>query len=176
MTTSGLLPVGFLTTGKCGFEPGQTPMILFLMANPKRPIPISPKLAGSGVAVVNSTAPEYGAQAVSCRNRTTPAAPLSELENIVEHSVVMNASGALLDGADFALPRTAQPERISAIAFPTGLPEKGMDLSATLRQFERAMLDQALTKARGNKTLAAELLRLPRTTLIHKLHAFGQAA
>ena len=99
-----------------------------------------------------------------------------QLENIVEHSVVMNASGASLDALDFALPRTAQPERISPIAFPAGLPEKGMDLSATLRRFERAMLDEALTRTRGNKTLAAEMLCLPRTTLIHKLRALGQAA
>jgi DNA-binding NtrC family response regulator len=100
-----------------------------------------------------------------------------QLENIVEQSVVMNAAEESLDIADFALPRTAQPERIGPASFPgANLPEEGMDLSQALRQFERAILDQALTKTQGNKTLAADLLRLPRTTLIHKLRALDSAA
>jgi DNA-binding NtrC family response regulator len=97
-----------------------------------------------------------------------------QLENVVEQSVVMNAGETSLDVGDFTLPRTAQPERIAPILFPgANLPEEGMDLSAALRQFERGILDQALTKTRGNKSLAADLLRLPRTTLIHKLRAIA---
>jgi two-component system response regulator PilR (NtrC family) len=100
-----------------------------------------------------------------------------QLENIVEQSVVMNAAEESLDIADFALPKTSQPERIGPVSIPGAkLPEEGMDLSQALRQFERAILDQALTKTQGNKTLAADLLRLPRTTLIHKLRALDSAA
>ena len=95
-----------------------------------------------------------------------------QLENVVEQSVVMNAFADSLDIFDFALPKSAQPEQVVPISFPGDrLPEKGMDFSQTLRQFERAILDQALTKTQGNKTLAACLLRLPRTTLINKLRA-----
>jgi DNA-binding NtrC family response regulator len=46
-----------------------------------------------------------------------------------------------------------------------------MDFSETLRQFERGILDQALLRTQGNKTLAAEMLNLPRTTLVDKLRA-----
>ena len=100
-----------------------------------------------------------------------------QLENVVEQSVVMNAAEDSLDIADFSLPKTAQPERIGPVLFPGAkLPEEGMDLSQALRQFERTILDQALTKTQGNKTLAADLLRLPRTTLIHKLRALDSAA
>jgi DNA-binding NtrC family response regulator len=89
----------------------------------------------------------------------------------------MNADEESLDIADFSLPRIAQPERIGPVSFPDArLPEEGMDLSQALRQFERTILDQALTKTLGNKTLAADLLRLPRTTLIHKLRALDSAA
>ena len=100
-----------------------------------------------------------------------------QLENVVEQSVVMNAAEESLDIADFSLPKTAQPERLGPVSFPGAqLPEEGMDLSQALRQFERTILDQALTKTQGNKTLAADLLRLPRTTLIHKLRALDSAA
>ena len=95
-----------------------------------------------------------------------------QLENVVEQSVVMNAFGDSLDSFDFALPKSVQPGQDGPIPFPGGrLPEKGMDFSQVLRQFERGILDQALTKTQGNKTLAAFLFRLPRTTLIHKLRA-----
>jgi DNA-binding NtrC family response regulator len=100
-----------------------------------------------------------------------------QLENIVEQSVVMNAAEESLDISDFALPKEFQPERTGPVAFSGArLPEEGIDLSEALRQFERAILDQALTKTQGNKTLAASLLRLPRTTLIHKLRALDSAA
>lgn len=100
-----------------------------------------------------------------------------QLENVVEQCVVMNAGEESLDVQSFTLPKTAQPERIGPVAFPGArLPEEGMDLSETLWQFERAILDEALTKTQGNKTLAADLLRLPRTTLIHKLRAHRTAA
>ena len=95
-----------------------------------------------------------------------------QLENVVEQAVVMNAFVDSLDIFDFALPKSVQPEQTGPIAFPGArFPEEGMDFPQTLRQFERVILGQALTKTQGNKTLAAFMLRLPRTTLIHKLRA-----
>jgi DNA-binding protein Fis len=38
------------------------------------------------------------------------------------------------------------------------------------------MIEKALSKASGNKTAAAEMLGLKRTTLIMKLRGFEQAA
>ena len=100
-----------------------------------------------------------------------------QLQNLVEQAVVMNAGEESLDSADFSLPRGVNPERIIPIASPgSRLPEEGMDLSQALRQFERAIVDQALARAQGNKTLAANILRIPRTTLIHRLRALEQAS
>jgi DNA-binding NtrC family response regulator len=44
-----------------------------------------------------------------------------------------------------------------------------MDFDAAVGHFERSILEQALVKTGGNKTAAAELLGLKRTTLIMKL-------
>jgi DNA-binding NtrC family response regulator len=110
-----------------------------------------------------------------------------QLENVVEHAVVMSGDRDKLYPSDFALPESAlagpvlsvsnSRPSVSTISVPAGqLPDEGLDFTEALRQFERAILQQALTRAQGNKTLAADMLRLPRTTLIHKLRVLDQAA
>ena len=49
------------------------------------------------------------------------------------------------------------------------LPEDGLDLRSTIEEFERTLIRAALKRADGNKTAAANLLRLKRTTLVEKL-------
>jgi DNA-binding NtrC family response regulator len=110
-----------------------------------------------------------------------------QLENVIEHAVVMSGDRDKLYPSDFALPESALAgpvlsastpgSSVSTINVPAGrLPDEGLDFTEALRQFERAILQQALTRAQGNKTLAADMLRLPRTTLIHKLRVLDQAA
>jgi DNA-binding NtrC family response regulator len=55
------------------------------------------------------------------------------------------------------------------------LPDHGLDLESTMVHFERNIVQQALQRAGGNKTLAADMLRIPRTTLISKLRALESA-
>ena len=55
----------------------------------------------------------------------------------------------------------------SAVAVPER-PE-GMDYQRALEDFEVGLLTQALTRVRGNKTAAADLLGLKRTTLAAKM-------
>jgi DNA-binding NtrC family response regulator len=45
------------------------------------------------------------------------------------------------------------------------IPSGGLDYQQALEAFEHDLLTQALTRTRGNKTAAADLLRLKRTTL-----------
>ncbi len=45
------------------------------------------------------------------------------------------------------------------------LPLEGLDYQEALNAFEHSLLTQAITRTRGNKTAAADLLRLKRTTL-----------
>ena len=103
-----------------------------------------------------------------------------QLENAVEHAVVMSGDRECLYASDFPLrvdPASAAP-RTPAIAITApdkgSFPDEGLDFTETLRQFERAILQQAMTRAQGNKTLAADMLKLPRTTLIHKLRVLEE--
>jgi DNA-binding NtrC family response regulator len=110
-----------------------------------------------------------------------------QLENAVEYAVVMSGDRDKLYPSDFALPemvaagpvlsRAVSGQAVTAIKVPADrLPDEGLDFTEALRQFERAILQQALNRAQGNKTVAADMLRLPRTTLIHKLRVLDQAA
>ena len=47
-----------------------------------------------------------------------------------------------------------------------------MDFDTAVTRFQLSMLQQALSQTGGNKTAAAELLGMKRTTLIMKLRAF----
>jgi transcriptional regulator with GAF, ATPase, and Fis domain len=100
-----------------------------------------------------------------------------QLENVVEHAVVMSGVREVLYPSDFVIPRSevhdqTNPHRIP----PSPIPEGGLNYTEALREFERTLLHQALSKAHGNKTLAADMLQLPRTTLLHKLRALDQPA
>jgi transcriptional regulator with GAF, ATPase, and Fis domain len=101
-----------------------------------------------------------------------------QLENVVEHAVIMSGERMMLQPSDFALPAAAGAEMTNAAvcASASSVPDEGLDYTEALRQFERALLQQAMSKAQGNKTLAADMLRLPRTTLLHKLRVLEAAA
>jgi transcriptional regulator with PAS, ATPase and Fis domain len=49
------------------------------------------------------------------------------------------------------------------------LPSGGLDYQQALETFELDLLTQALARTRGNKTAAADLLRLKRTTLAARM-------
>ena len=51
------------------------------------------------------------------------------------------------------------------------LPDDGLDFEQTVSHIERSILEQALRKTSGNKKMAADMLRLKRTTLSAKLLA-----
>jgi len=94
-----------------------------------------------------------------------------QLENAVEMAIAMSGDREVLFASDFGLP--AAPSKIASIdaAISCPLPES-MDFDAAVSQFERALLERALLKTAGNKTAAAELLGLKRTTLIMKLRNY----
>jgi DNA-binding NtrC family response regulator len=102
---------------------------------------------------------------------------IRQLENVVEHAVVLSEDREQLYPFDFVLPRPAASAALDPIAIPTGsVPAEGLDYTEALRQFELAILQQAMSRAQGNKTAAADLLKLPRTTLLHKLRTLQCAA
>jgi DNA-binding NtrC family response regulator len=92
-----------------------------------------------------------------------------QLENMVEKAVVMSGDRPGLFPSDFPLPKDASNLAVVHSMPPYAVPETGVDFARLVSNFERAILDQALQKTNGNRTLAADLLHLKRTTLVSKL-------
>jgi two-component system response regulator AtoC len=92
-----------------------------------------------------------------------------EMENLFERLVILNRSGTITTDD---LPKRIQAQNTSAAevaAASVALSGGGIDLPGTLASIEASLVEQAIRQADGNKTRAAELLGLSRTTLIDKL-------
>lgn len=93
-----------------------------------------------------------------------------QLENVIEHAVILSGDRSTLYASDFSLSEGGRQHFNQPIHVPSRtVPAEGLNYTEALRQFELGILQQAMSKAQGNKTLAADILQLPRTTLIHKL-------
>jgi DNA-binding NtrC family response regulator len=95
-----------------------------------------------------------------------------QLENAVEKAIAMSGPRGILHAVDFGLADSHKLLVAEPAATPASLPEE-MDFATAVSQFERAILEGALAKTGGNKTAAAELLGLKRTTLIMKLRGLN---
>ncbi|MEP7353931.1 MAG: sigma-54 dependent transcriptional regulator [Acidobacteriota bacterium] len=98
-----------------------------------------------------------------------------ELENRVERAIALSGDRELLVASDFATPATNSlpgddplpPNWTSSL----NLPDAGLDFEATVASIERQFIQEALQRTDGNKTAAAELLCLKRTTLSAKMQS-----
>jgi len=93
-----------------------------------------------------------------------------QLENAVEMAIVLSGDRTTLLPSDFSLPVQGAPKPLD-MGEPhiIALPEEGLDFEVVIARIELNLLEQALERARGNKKLAADMLRLKRTTLAAKL-------
>ena len=94
------------------------------------------------------------------------------MENLVERLVVLNEDGIIrpTELPDYIIHNTTPQHQTTA---PVSLPSDGVDLDGFLEKIENGFIQQALERSRGNKTLAAELLNLNRTTFIERLRKKG---
>ena len=93
-----------------------------------------------------------------------------QLENAVEMAVVLSGSRTNSTPLDFPLvPAAGARKGPTTASSPTLMPEGGLDFELAVSNFQRAMIEQAIIRSGGNKTLAADLLRMKRTTLLAKL-------
>jgi two-component system, NtrC family, response regulator AtoC len=99
-----------------------------------------------------------------------------QLENLVEKAVVMAGDRPVLYPSDFRLPTEVPHLGASHSPVPFSIPDSGVNFAQLVASFERSILDQVLQKTNGNKTLAADLLRLKRTTLVSKLRVKEMSA
>lgn len=95
-----------------------------------------------------------------------------EVENLIERLVVLTECQSIrpTDLPDYVM-NNSVPQHQSATRIT--LPEEGVDLDGVLERIENGFIQQALQRSRGNKTVAAELLNLNRTTLIERLRKKG---
>jgi DNA-binding NtrC family response regulator len=94
-----------------------------------------------------------------------------EVENLVERLIVLNEDGVIRANElpDYVVQNGASDQSTAAAS----LPASGMDLDRYLERIENGFICQALERARGNKTLAAGMLNLNRTTFIERLRKKG---
>ena len=89
-----------------------------------------------------------------------------QLEHATETAIVMSGERRVLQPADFQLQN--KPEQPSFQSYPP-LPDEGLDFSELITRIERNLLSQAVEKCNGNKSRAAEILRMKRSTLVSKV-------
>lgn len=96
-----------------------------------------------------------------------------ELENTIERAVAFSGERNDLMPMDFLLRRMPAREESDDVI---DLPEGPMDFEGIVANLERRMIEQALRKTNGNKSQAAGLLGLKRTTLSAKMRNLAAIA
>ena len=84
-----------------------------------------------------------------------------ELENVLERALILSGGGEI------------RPQHIQLPEPVLARPKPGEASSGSLHDMERAMLEDALHKAGGNKSKAAKLLGITRRMLYTKLERYG---
>jgi DNA-binding NtrC family response regulator len=100
---------------------------------------------------------------------------IRQLQNAVEMAVVLSGSRLDLCPADFPLAATTGRKALAAVPPAAIIPEGGLDFDLAVGNFQRTLIEQAIQRSGGNKTLAADLLRMKRTTLLAKLRNIEHA-
>lgn len=94
---------------------------------------------------------------------------IRQLQNAVEMAIVLSENRMDLCPADFRLPSHQSARYMPAVPSQAMVPDSGLDFELAVANFERSLLEQAVGRSGGNKTVAAGLLRMKRTTLLAKL-------
>ena len=94
---------------------------------------------------------------------------IRELENAIEAAVVISGNRTTIFPSDLRLNRRKRSTMPEAVSPTPLLPADGFDYQRALEEFEKTILTQALARTRGNKTAAANMLGLKRTTLAAKM-------
>ncbi len=105
-------------------------------------------------------------EALECLKAYRWPGNIRELQNIIERMVVLKMDGAI-DVED--LPDNILSGRLDKDSTEVKLPENGASFNSMVTNFEKQLIQQALTKSSGVKNKAAKLLNMNRTTLVEKI-------
>jgi len=94
---------------------------------------------------------------------------IRELQNIIERSVALETSNIILP-ENLILSREIGEEEEKTIP---DLPDDGLNLNDELAIFEKGLIEQALEKAGGSKSRAAELLKISYDSLHYRSEKLG---
>jgi transcriptional regulator with PAS, ATPase and Fis domain len=94
-----------------------------------------------------------------------------ELAHLLERTVLLKGSGTI-KGSDLRLRRSNR----TAAAHRLLKTSDGLDLRSAIDQVERQLIDEALERTGGNRTEAAALLGVNRTTLVEKIRKHNSSS
>jgi two-component system response regulator HydG len=98
---------------------------------------------------------------------------IRELQNAVERALIVSDGGLIAASQLGITPRSEAPAAsASAVRVPDG-PASSPPAGASLAEWERKLVADALAKARGNKSRAAKALGLSRAQLYTRLKRLG---
>jgi len=106
---------------------------------------------------------------------------ICELENVIEQLTLTKEKGVIkLEDLsrnitkEYVEHHSQGTGAVSGWDFPKmALPEAGLNLKEVVTAFENYLVDQALSRTKGNKNKASALLKMNRTTLVEKLRKRG---
>ena len=161
---------------------------LHLPALRERPMDVAP-LVAHFVRTYNSRllteVQGFTEGALALLRRQTWPGNVRELENFVQGLMVLTGEGWVSEADVLGhirgvsemgrFDRGAAPMPSASPAAESGLdfPAEGIDLVARVDAFETGLIEEALRRSEGNKSQAARLLGLNRTTLVEKLKRKG---
>jgi len=90
-------------------------------------------------------------------------------------AVALSGDRKMLYPSDFPLPSSV-PHKLAPPDSSIPVPDAGLDFEQTVGRIERQIIVEALRKAGGNKTAAAGMLGLKRTTLAAKVKSLEAVA
>ena len=92
---------------------------------------------------------------------------IRQLENTVERALALSPGRSQIDAS--VLPPDVRGDRPDDRGSSLSLPEQGIDLERELASVERVYISQALARTERNRSRAADLLGVKRTTLVEKI-------
>jgi DNA-binding NtrC family response regulator len=96
-----------------------------------------------------------------------------QLENVVERALALSPGRQQIEAS--ALPPEIRQAGSGIVEWAPCLPDEGLDLEEFLARTERDLIRRALERTNGNRSQAADLLRVKRTTLVEKIKRLDSA-